>query len=518
MLRFAVLCVLILPFVMASAAGQTALKTERVASGLSNPVHVVAPPGDTERLFIVEQRTARVLILRLDTLQIDAQPFVNLSSLVRNVGNSQGLFGLAFHPDYASNGYCYFNYTRKPDGATMIVRYRVAAQNPDQIDTSSRQVVMGPIAQPGENHNGGSHAFSPVDGYLYIALGDGASPNDAFCKAQDPSSPMGKILRIDVDSGQPYSVPADNPFVGVPGYLPEIWAVGLRNPYRIAFDRVVGSLYVADVGEVDREEVHVQSPLSPGGENYGWPVMEGNVCNFASTCPSSLRCDDADFTPPVWEYDHATGCCIIGGVVYRGCAIPDLQGSYFSSDYCTGEITSFRYDGAVLSDVQSRTAELEPAGSLHMDLITGFGEDGEGEVYVIDYLGEIYRIVADAPAPATDLGFGLAGQGGKIPELSACGLLTPGNQAELRLRDALPNTDLFVVFSQNQGNLPFMGGQLVPLVERLVKLRTDANGALTLTAFGGGGPLDVFVQILLPDRAASQGFAFSNALQVTWQP
>ncbi len=381
-------------------AGGTTLSSERVITGLARPVMVCAPPGDTDRLFVVEQRsgsTGRIRIFDLNSNQLLSTPFL---SLTVSTSSEQGLLGMAFHPDYANNGYFFINYTNS-SGSTIISRYQVHSSNPNLANTSSAQTVMT-ISQPYTNHNGGWLGFSPIDGYLYIGTGDGGSAGDPGNRGQDITNQgLAKMLRIDVDS-LPYSSPADNPFVGITGDE-EIWAYGLRNPWRCAFDSLTGDLYMADVGQNAWEEVHVQSASSSGGENYGWRCYEGNHSYNTSGCqPSSTM------VFPVHEFSHGGSpyrCSITGGNVYRGNQIPDLQGTYFFADYCSNQIWSFRWDGSDgHTQYEDRTSELSPnAGAIGS--ISGFGEDGAGEIYVCDLNGgEVFKIIPDAPTGACCVG------------------------------------------------------------------------------------------------------------------
>jgi glucose/arabinose dehydrogenase len=507
--------------VLASVSlAQTPLTTVRVASGLSNPVFVTAPDGDYDRLFIVEYRQARIKILDLDTGSVLSTPFLDIDPQVESGGNEQGLLGLAFHPDYENNGFFYVNYTQEPNGATVVERFSVSAGDPNVADSNSGFVIFGPNSQPFTNHNGGCILFSPLDGYLYIGMGDGGSANDPNCRAQKGGNMKGKMLRLDVDGGSPYAIPADNPFIGDPGFNDEIWDYGLRNPWRFSFDRLTGDMYIGDVGQNAREEIDFRSAATPGGLNFGWKMMEGFACNSSSSCPGGTpACGDASLVDPIKVYDHGLGCSVTGGYIYRGCAIPDLEGTYFYADYCSGRIWSFGFDGVTKTDFQERTNELAPGGGLNINSITSFGEDAEGEIYIVDQGGEVFKIVPNAPAPAVDLGFGKIGGNGLVPELSMCGLLDSGNSADIRLRDAPPLTlaALFVGFTNNP--TPGFGGTLVPVPPFCIHVYgTDANGDLTLTAPGGGGVFDVFLQYLILDAGATTGMGLSNAIQATFQP
>lgn len=389
-----VACVLISLFMGSSATEASQITSRRVASGLSRPVYVTAPKGDFGRVFIVEQHSGKIKILNLDTGLINSEPFLDIDGLA--TGNEQGLLGMAFDPDYAANGFFYVNLTRSGGGATYILRYRVSAGNADIANPGSETTIMT-FGQPYSNHNGGWIGFGP-DGFLYIGSGDGGSGNDPGNRAQDiTDQKLGKLLRIDVqaddfpgDANRNYAIPVDNPFVGRSGD-DEIWAYGLRNPWRAAFDRLTGDLYIADVGQNAREEIDFQPASSEGGENYGWRVMEGTRCNFAN---DALPCNDASFMPPIHEYLHGGapdgGRSITGGYVYRG-PIRSLQGTYFFADYVSEQIWSFRFDGANKSEFVNRTGELLPdVGAIGS--ISSFGEDAAGNLYIVDLGGEIFRI------------------------------------------------------------------------------------------------------------------------------
>jgi glucose/arabinose dehydrogenase len=345
-----------------------------ITSQLASPVFLTTPPGDSTRLFVVEQG-GQIRVIRNDTLL--ATPFLDLSSLV-STGGEQGLLSLAFHPGYQTNRYCYVSYT-DTNGNSRIARYRTSA-NPDVADPLSASEILS-VTQPYANHNGGLVAFGP-DGKLYIGFGDGGSGGDPQGNGQNRNTLLGKLLRIDVDGGSPYAIPADNPFVGTGGVRGEIWAYGLRNPWRFSFDAVTGDLYIADVGQSAREEVDVQPAGSAGGANYGWNVMEGTICYGAASC------SETGLTLPVTDYPHTNGACsITGGYVYRGQALPVLGGRYLYSDYCTGWVRSFSYVGGQASDARDWPALAVGSG------VTSFGEDGRGNLYIMTQGGSLYRIV-----------------------------------------------------------------------------------------------------------------------------
>jgi glucose/arabinose dehydrogenase len=354
--------------------GQPALRLVEVASGLQSPVHLTAPASDA-RLFIVEQ-PGRIRIV--ENGQLLPTPFLDIAAKVSS-GGERGLLSVAFHPRYAQNGFLYVNYTDRA-GDTRIERYRVSA-NRNVADPASASLVLH-VRQPYGNHNGGLVAFGP-DGMLYIGMGDGGGGGDPEEAGQDPLQLLGKLLRIDVDAAQPYGMPAGNPYAGRSGGRGEIWALGMRNPWRFSFDRTANLLYVADVGQNRLEEVNVV-PAGQAGVNYGWDVMEASDC-FE---PSS-GCPRAGLTLPVLEYTHDDGCSITGGFVYRGQAIPGLQGHYLYADYCEGWVRSFRHaDGQALD---KRSYPLPDIGN-----ISSFGEDSQRELYVISHRGTVHRI-----APAT---------------------------------------------------------------------------------------------------------------------
>lgn len=367
----------------------TGIDSELVAGGLTRPLYVTAPPLDTRRLFIVEQ-DGFVRIVKDGVLL--PTPFLDVEDDVSCCGE-RGLLSIAFHPSYESNGVFFTNYTNNA-GHTEVRRWTVSG-DPDVANTTSTPVIT--INQDFSNHNGGHIQFGS-DGFLYVAMGDGGSGGDPNERAQDPNQLLGKILRIDVNT-PPYAIPPTNPFVGPTAPLDEIWAIGVRNPWRTSFDRLTGDFYIADVGQNAIEEVNVQPGTSPGGENYGWDVFEGNAC-FEPTPPAtSCPSPPTGFTFPVLTYSHSQGCSITGGYVYRGCALPDLQGTYFYSDICSGFIRTFVYAGGSATNQQDRTATLDPAGAASIGGVSSFGQDARGELYIVDYgggsngQGEVYKIV-----------------------------------------------------------------------------------------------------------------------------
>lgn len=353
---------------------------EVVATGLVFPVYLTQPPGDTTRLFIV-QRAGRIRVIRNGALLPDA--FLDLTSIVRSTGEG-GVLSLAFHPNYANNGQFFVYYTDL-GGTIQVARYTVSA-DPDVADAASAQPIIAIPHPTFENHYGGLVAFGP-DGYLYVGLGDGGGSNNQLGHGQDSTTLLATLLRLDVNAGLPYLVPANNPFVGRPPAKPEIWVYGLRNPWRFSFDRLTGDLYVADVGQNKREEVDIQPAVSNGGENYGWSIMEGLICSEIDP-----PCDQTGLVLPVFDYAHTDGCSITGGYVYRGARLPLLNGQYFYADYCQGWVRSFRYANGTVSDHHDYTPEFGTLGN-----ITSFGEDSRGELYIITQQGVVYRIAPVIP-------------------------------------------------------------------------------------------------------------------------
>ena len=387
--------------------GEPDLATELVAGNLSGALYLTHAPGDYNRLFVVV-RSGRIRII--EDGQTLTAPFLDIASQV-NTSGERGMLGMAFHPDYQSNGLVYVRYNNS-SGATVITRYQVSSSNPDVLNTASAQTVIS-SSNVNANHNGGWIEFGN-DGMLYVSVGD----DDDFDNAQDITGNLhGKILRLDVngddfpaDSNRNYRIPPGNPFVGVSGD-DEIWAYGLRNPFRCSIDQETGDLWIGDVGELEWEEVDFQ-PAGLAGVNYGWDCREGAHCVPSQTCV----CTDPDLVDPIFEYSHGEGCAITGGRVYRGCAIPDLQGTYFVGDFCSANIWSFRFDGKSTTDLQQRHVQLDPPGSLSIDQIVGFGEDAYGELYICDLGGEIYKIVPASPPPDSN-GNGIpdACEGGSPP-------------------------------------------------------------------------------------------------------
>ena len=347
-----------------------------VSAGLSSPIFLTQPLNDG-RIFVVEQ-PGRIRVVKNGQLQ--ATPFLDISSRVLS-GGERGLLSVAFHPQYATNHFFYVYFTTQTNGDIRIERF--TAITADAADPASSQLIITTTHSAQANHNGGLLSFGP-DGMLYAGLGDGGGGGDPLGNGQNFNALLGSLLRLDVDHGTPYTIPPDNPFVGQAGKRGEIWAKGLRNPWRYAFDGATGLLYIADVGQGLHEEVDV-NPASSGGLNYGWNIMEGKSCYNAATCTQT------GLTLPLLDYDHTGGACsITGGYVYRGSAIPDLAGQYFFSDHCAGFLRSFRYSGGSALDQRD--------WGLTMNSVTSFGVDALGEMYLIS-ANSIFKIIRGPDAP-----------------------------------------------------------------------------------------------------------------------
>lgn len=355
---------------------------ELFASGFSSPVDITHAGDD--RLFVVE-RSGKIKIVQPDGNVLPI-PFLDIDSIVKNANNQseQGLLGLTFHPNYKMNGFLYLHYIDNNNNSN-IVRYQVDDIDSNLVNLMSRELILK-IDQPFANHNGGCLKFGS-DGYLYIGMGDGGSGNDPINSGQSTNTYLGKMLRLDVDNGLPYSIPESNPFVGNSEVLDEIWAIGLRNPWRFSFDRATGDLWIGDVGQSALEEINFQPVNSVGGENYGWRCYEGT----AFTNNSSMNDCQNNFIDPVFEVQHVgfTGpCSITGGYVYRGQKYSNLLGKYICADYCTG-------DFYIVESNQDDTWVGTEIGAFPHAVST-FGEDVEGELYIASFSsGGIYRIVGE---------------------------------------------------------------------------------------------------------------------------
>ncbi len=403
-----------------SETANTSLARITVATGVTAPVFVAAPPGDTNRVFILSQSGQIRFIARGSTNPAVNTLFLDIASRII-FGGERGLLGLAFDPDFATNGKFYVNYTRTPDGDTIIAQFRTLDGTPNTLGDPTSEKILLRVDQPLANHNGGWIAFGP-DGYLYIGMGDGGGsgdPGPGCGNGQSLTTLLGKILRIDPDgaSGRnpdcgldpgPYTVPFTNPLDdGASGNCDEIWAYGVRNPWRNSHDALTGDFYIGDVGQNCFEEINWVSSSSTGGENYGWKLFEGRHCyNSGAGCGAtsspagcSPACSDpaptGDPVPngttlPVWDYAHSGGnCSLTGGYVYRGCRMPSIRGKYFYGDYCVGTVLSFQVSGGVVTNPQSWGSI---SSGLAVDL-TSFGQDAQGELYITDEGGSVYKIV-----------------------------------------------------------------------------------------------------------------------------
>ncbi len=344
------------------------IELQQVATGFARPVYLTHAGDGSGRLFVVEQAGIIKTIRNGQTL---ATPFLDIRDRVES-GGEKGLLSVAFHPNYKENGRFFVNYTARKNGVlkSVIAEYKVSS-NPDVADRTERAILE--VEQPFANHNGGLNKFGP-DGFLYIGLGDGGAAGDPLNNAQSLDTLLGKILRIDIEK-EPYAIPQDNPFVGKANAQGEIWAYGLRNPWRFSFDRCTGRLFAGDVGQNRIEEID----LIEKGKNYGWRIMEGSQCFDPPTL-----CNIQGLELPIAEYDHSLGCSVTGGYVYRGTQYPALIGHYLFGDYCSGRIWSL---------VQERTGRWTMRQLIDSPLsISSFGEDEQGELYIVHYGGAIYRV------------------------------------------------------------------------------------------------------------------------------
>lgn len=360
----------------ADLAGLTATL---LASDLPPLTQATAPRGDN-RVFALT-KPGQILVIRDG--EVEAQPFLDITEEVGSEGNEQGLLTLAFHPNFAANGRVFVTFT-DIEGDLQLVEYLVSDDDRDRVDPASGRVVLE-VPQPHQYHQSGAIVFGP-DGYLWMSLGDGGGNQDTYGNGQDPSTIHATIIRLDIDAAEPYAIPPDNPFLDDdedPPARPEVWAYGLRNPWRIDIDPETGLLYIADVGQEGAEEVNIVS-VGDGGLNFGWPIAEG------SSCLAVDPCDPSEFVLPVYEFGRNGSCAIIGGHVYRGATIPELHGEYFFADYCVGWIRSFSYDPDTgMSEISDWEPDLGRLGN-----ITSLGTDGQGEILVSNLNGEVWRIEA----------------------------------------------------------------------------------------------------------------------------
>ena len=375
-MRYSILSTLLAILCTACVQGQSYEAVKAFpALYFQNPVEIVHAGDGSNRLFVLEQ-SGIIRVFPNNPNVAKADTFMNIKSKVLS-GGELGLLGIAFHPDYKNNGYFYLDYTADNPRRTIIARYQVDPNNPNKGDAASEQVLLE-INQPYTNHNGGKIAFGP-DGYLYISMGDGGSGGDPENRAQNRSSLLGKMLRIDVNNtanGKNYALPADNPFVGNQnGYSEEIYAWGLRNAWKFSFDPETGWLWAADVGQGKWEEIS----LIEKGRNYGWRIMEGKHCYNPST-----NCDTTGLVQPIWEYSHSLGVSVTGGYVYRGTALPGLNGKYIYGDFGSGRIWALEYDGES-SPINTQILQDQPS-------VASFGVDQNNEIMFSSFNGSIYRI------------------------------------------------------------------------------------------------------------------------------
>lgn len=374
----------------------------KVAKVPAKALYLTQPIGEEDRLFILNQKGKIFIIKNGKTLK---NPFLDITDRVHGSltpGSEEGLLGLAFHPRYKKNGFFYVNYVNKKD-TSIVSRFSVTS-NPDLADPSSEKVLLT-VPQPFGNHNGGHLAFGPKDNMLYIAFGDGGKSGDPYNNSQDLNTFLGSILRIDVDNGEPYSIPKDNPFYNQKNKKGEIFCYGLRNPWRFSFDRVTSDLLIGDVGQNKWEEVNWNTWNDAKGANYGWRIMEADHCFN----PEDF-CDTTGLIMPVHEYPNnaaymrilmgmdeseATGCSVTGGYVYRGNKNSSLWGTYIFGDYCTGRIWAFKYKNGKILNFQNIRKKLKKNSKDIPLFIASFGEDNSGELYVVDYLGTIYKFITN---------------------------------------------------------------------------------------------------------------------------
>jgi glucose/arabinose dehydrogenase len=391
---------------LAAPASFGEITRQLISGGFSSPVHVAAPPGDTNRLFVVE-RGGLIRIINLSNQTVNGTPFIDVNdspnSDVDTAGEG-GLLSIAFHPNYSSNGFFFVYYTCDIDpGApdifgTRISRFTVTG-NPDIADPNSETRFLELNSEPNTNHNGGMVAFKPNDtgNFLYVSLGDGGSGCDPNEQAQDINNKWGKILRIDIDQApggdlENPPAPADNPFVGQAGD-DLVWVLGLRNPFRFSFDRANGDMYIGDVGQITREEISFQSGSSSGGENYGWDHFEGFLENPPS-CGTDISPALPEMLDPIHDYPRSDGATVTGGNVYRGPSFSTMSGRYFFADFGNGRVWSFVRNGNGITDLQEHSSDVNPSA----DNISSFGEDGNGELYFTDFNGQVVQIVdPDSP-------------------------------------------------------------------------------------------------------------------------
>ena len=363
-----------------------------VSSGFKKPLFITGHPKDKNKLYVVEQRGT---IWTISNGVKSSEPFLDIRKRVHNPifpGDERGLLGFAISPEFDENQLIYINYINN-NNETVISRFNMSKNSEE---------ILIKFEQPYSNHNGGMMSFGP-DNYLYIAVGDGGSGGDPLNNAQNLNNLFGSILRIDVDLEKGYGIPETNPFIGIPDARPEIWAYGLRNPWRFSFDKEKGDLYIGDVGQNSWEEINFQPSNSSGGENYGWSQFEGfddfvdNPTINNAIAPIHVYPNNANIYKVIlgWDEDDAYGCSITGGYVYNGDKINSLKGYYLFADYCTGRIWAFTYINNQISNLKELTKDINLANGKGTIYISSFGEDANGELYIIDYSGDIYILESE---------------------------------------------------------------------------------------------------------------------------
>ena len=465
-----------------------------LGSGLSSPIDLQAPPGDS-RLFIAE-RPGRIRVVQGGVLQ--TTPFLDISNRVLPpFAGEEGLLSFAFHPQFATNGRFFLDYTRQPDGATVIAEYQVSTQSANVAGTAEKVLLL--IPQPYANHNGGMVEFGP-DGFLYIGMGDGGSGNDPQNRAQNTRELLGKILRIDVDHAAP---PPTNPFASGTLGRREIYALGLRNPFRFSFDRATGVLYAGDVGQDEREEVDI---ITLGG-NYGWRVFEGTRCTGLGPAP----CSSPGFIPPIAEYDHSTNgrCSIIGGYVYRGSRQSLPYGAYIYGDYCSSEIFMLR---AGVQSVLTRTSRN----------ITSFGEDESGELYVVGQGGTIDRITGPGLTSASTRTFSIADRGASSITSAGAANLNTG-YARIQVSSGILPTGMAILgYRQNGVLLSETAVPSAPLISKgriyaEVNVQPPQTNVNTAVAIANPNSQDVTISFMFTDESGNDFGASSTVIPANHQ-
>jgi glucose/arabinose dehydrogenase len=493
----------------AGAQSPTAQQLEATpfVSGLTYPTWVGSPPGDHHRLFVLEV-DGRVRLVKDGVLQ--AASFLDITDKAEQ-GAQSGLLGMAFHPDFARNGWFYLYYSIS-FGSSMIERYTVSSADPDLADPASALAMLpAPITDPAGFHMGGGMDFGP-DGRIYVGIGDSRSLDGNTCYAQHLDTLLGKVLRLNEDGG----IPQDNPFVGVAGARPEIWDLGVREPYRLRFDPLSGDLFIADVGESQREELNVHPAGAPGGRNFGWRVMEGELCTGDAQC-ATFTCPDPTYAAPLYSFAHASGlCCILGGGIYQGAGIPAADGSYLFGEYCSRQIFALHLNGVGAPTAQALPYDV-PAGPITQLVSVGF--DTDGEPLLVDFAnyptgagqGKLWRLL---PKSFQDIGGALGS-----PSFAGEGSLAAGATLALTLQSAKPGAHAWLVAGLQTLAQPFKGGVMMPSPDAIVSgLIVNAHGKLPLAPVWPAGipaGLPLVMQWWIADPSGPQGFTASNALKAT---